>query len=217
MLKLISLNVGLPREVEWHGHTVSTGIFKSPVAGRIALRKLNLDGDRQADLTVHGGPEKAVYCYPAEHYSFWKKRLSGRDLPWGSFGENFTVEGLDEKEAHLGDRWAVGSAETMIVQPRLPCFKLGIRFGSDQMVRRFFEAGRFGFYLSVLREGEVEVGDEIHIVSRDPEAIRVSEITRLFATQDYGDKDAEAVERLIAHHAVPDSWKEYFRDRLRNA
>ncbi len=164
-MKLASVNTGLPREVSWHGRAVTTGIFKEPVAGRVALRKLNLDGDRQADLTVHGGAYKAVYCYPLAHFEYWKKELPGRELPMGMFGENFTIDdggaalhsgqGLVEESVHLGDRFSVGSAEVAVTQPRLPCYKLGIRFGSDDMVKRFLASGRTGFYVAVVREGEV--------------------------------------------------------------
>ncbi len=159
-MKIVSLNIGLPREVMWRGLHVTTGIFKEPVEGRVALRKLNLDGDRQADLTVHGGEFKAVYCYPLEHYDYWKKELPGRELPMGSFGENFTTEGWLEDSVHLGDRFAIGSAEVIVTQPRLPCYKLGVRFQSDDMVKRFLASGRMGFYLAVTREGEVGAGDE---------------------------------------------------------
>src|SRR6202162_5881251 len=136
-MRLVSVNTGLLREVSWHGRVVTTAIFKEPVRGRVALRKLNLDGDRQADLTVHGGEHKAVYCYSLAHYDYWKKELPGRELPMGMFGENFTVDGFLENSLHLGDRLSVGSAEAIVTQPRLPCYKLGIRFESDQMVKRF--------------------------------------------------------------------------------
>jgi MOSC domain-containing protein YiiM len=150
-LNLVSLNTGLPRDVTWHGQLVTTGIYKQPVEGRVALRKLNLDGDRQADLTVHGGEYKAVYCYPIEHYDYWKRELPGRNLPMAVFGENFTTDGLQEDAIHLGDQLAVGSAETVVTQPRLPCYKLGIRFQSDDMVKRFLASRRTGFYLAVRR------------------------------------------------------------------
>jgi MOSC domain-containing protein YiiM len=146
-MRVVSVNVGLPREVMWHGRSVTTGIYKEPVAGRVTLRTLNLEGDRQADLSVHGGKDKAVYCYPIEHYDYWKKELPGRDLPLGVFGENFTTDGLLEDSVHLGDRFSVGSAEVVVTQPRLPCYKLGVRFGSDDMVRRFLASGRSGFML----------------------------------------------------------------------
>jgi MOSC domain-containing protein YiiM len=213
-MKLISVNTGLPREVVWHGTTVTTGIFKEPVQGRIALRKLNLEGDGQADLSVHGGTYKAVYCYPLAHYEYWKKELPGRDLPVGIFGENFTVDGPLEDSIHLGDQFSVGSAEVVVTQPRLPCYKLGIRFGADDMVRRFFASRRSGFYLAVTREGEVGAGDEIKVISRDPNGVPVSEIIRLYAGKRYSNADVASLERIVQIAAVPESWKEYFRQQL---
>ncbi len=212
-MKLISLNTGLPREVVWHGTKVTTGIFKEPVLGRIALRTLNLDGDRQADLSVHGGPYKAVYCYPLAHYDYWKKELPNRDLPIGIFGENFTLDAPLEDAVHLGDRFSVGSAEVVVTQPRLPCFKLGIRFDADDMVKRFFLSRRTGFYLAVTREGEVGAGDEMKIISPDPNAVPVSEITRLYAEKRYGPADVASLQQVLRVSAVPESWKEYFRER----
>src|SRR5262245_25306653 len=150
-MRVVSVNVGLPREVEWKGRVVTTGIFKTPVAARVALRALNLEGDRQADLTVHGGADKAVYAYPSEHYPFWRRELPGLDLPCGAFGENLTTEGLDEAEVRIGDRFRVGTAEVRVTQPRIPCYKLGIRLGRDDIVERFLWSGRSGFYLAVLR------------------------------------------------------------------
>jgi len=213
-MKLISVNVGMPREVDWHGQRVSTGIFKAPVGGRIALRTLNLDGDGQADLSVHGGAYKAVYCYQLVHYEYWKQELPGRDLPPASFGENFTVDGPAESEIFLGDRYAVGSAEVVVAQPRLPCYKLGIKFGDDAMVKRFFNARRTGFYLSVAREGKVGVGDEMKLVASDPNKVPVSEIMRLYAAKHHGAEDVAAVQRVLRVEAVPESWKGYFRERL---
>ena len=215
--KVVSLNVGLPRDVVWHGRTVTTGIYKEPVDGRVALRTLNLDGDRQADLMVHGGEYKAVYCYPVAHYDFWKKELPGRELPMGMFGENFTTDGLSEDSAHLGDRFSVGSAEVVVTQPRLPCYKLGVRFGSDDMVRRFLASGRTGFYLAVTREGEVGAGDEIKLISRDDHAVPVPEITRLYITKRYDSADVKSLQRTLQVTALPESWKHYFRDRLDKA
>jgi len=143
-MKLVSVNVGLPREIAWHGKHARTSIYKQPATGRIALRALNLDGDRQADLSVHGGPHKAVYCYPIEHYSYWNEELPGQELPIGVFGENFTTQGLDENEVHVGDEFSIGSATIVVTQPRLPCYKLAARFQSDDMVRRFLASGRTG-------------------------------------------------------------------------
>jgi MOSC domain-containing protein YiiM len=216
-MKLVSVNVGLPRDVLWHGRTVTTGIFKETVKGRVALRTLDLDGDRQADLSVHGGKDKAVYCYPIEHYAYWTKELPGRELPMGMFGENFTTEGLSEDSAHLGDRFSVGSAEVVVTQPRMPCYKLGLRFQSDDMVRRFLASGRTGFYFAVTREGEVGAGDEIKVISRDENAVAVSEITRLYIAKRYDEKDVTSLRRALRVAALPESWKEYLRERLERA
>lgn len=216
-MKLISLNVGLPREVIWHGKSVTTGIFKQPVTGRVTVRKLNLDGDRQADLRVHGGEFKAVYCYPIAHYDYWKKELPGRELPLAIFGENLTIDGLLEDTVHVGDQLSIGSAEVVVTQPRMPCYKLGIRFQDDAMVQRFLASGRTGFYLAVTREGEVGAGDEITLISRDQNAVSVSEITRLYITKTYNADDVSSIQRALRVPALTESWKEYFRERLRRA
>ena len=174
-MKVISVNVGLPREVEWHGRKVRTSIWKTPKSGRVRVGALNLDGDAQSDLTVHGGREKAVYVYPSEHYAFWHAELE-RDLTWGSFGENLTTEGLLESEVRIGDILRIGSAEFMITQPRLPCFKLGIRFGDDRMIKRFLLSGRSGFYLAVLREGDVGAGDTMQFTARSSNTPSVTDV-----------------------------------------
>ena len=213
-MKLVSLNCGMPREVVWHNQTATTSIFKSPVQGRVALRTLNLGGDRQSDLTVHGGPYKAVYCYPIQHYAYWRAELPGHPLPMGAFGENFTIEdGADEETAYIGDRYSIGSAEVVISQPRLPCYKLGIRFGSDDMVRRFLLSGRTGFYLSVAREGEVGAGDEFQLLNRDPHGISVSIITRLYIAHNYTDDDRRLIDAARSLDALPDSWKQWLYER----
>ncbi len=210
-MKIVSINVSRPRLVVWRGQSVSTGIFKEPVAGRVALRTLNLDGDRQADLTVHGGPTKAVYAYPSEHYEFWRAELPGMELPWGMFGENFTTEGLSESSVNIGDRFRIGSAEVMVTEPRMPCYKLGIKFGRNDILKRFLASGRTGFYFSVLREGEVEAGNPIEPLARDAHNVTVADITRLYARDR---DDAELARRVIEVEALPDSWRDYFRERL---
>lgn len=210
-MKLISLNVGRPRLVSWEGRTVSTGIFKEPVKGSVTLRTLNLDGDRQADLTVHGGKTKAVYVYPVEHYGFWKSELPDMDLPYGMFGENFTTEGLLEEKVHIGDRFRVGTAELMVTEPRMPCYKLGLKFGRTDMVRRFLQSRRTGFYFSVLKEGEVKVGDFIELLSEQPNGVTVADITRLYAFE----KDNLALmKRAIEVEALPQSWRDYFQQQI---
>ena len=163
-MKVISVNVGELREVEYSGGLISTGIFKDPVPGKIMVDHLNLAGDRQADLTVHGGVHKAVYVYPSEHYEYWHAELPGVDLPFGVFGENLTTEGLLENEVRPGDKLFVGTAEFAVTMPRYPCFKLGIRFGRADIIRKFAKSGRSGFYLSVTRPGEIESGDEIRFI-----------------------------------------------------
>jgi len=213
-VKVVSLNVGLPREVSWHGRMVTTSIFKQPVSGRVALRELNFDGDRQSDLTVHGGKFKAVYAYPFEHYAYWRKELPGRDLPFGSFGENLTTEGLLENSVHLGDRYGVGTAEIVATQPRLPCYKLGVRFESDDMVKRFLSSARTGFYFAVTKEGEVAASDAMKLIHSDASAVAVSEITRLYVVKHYNDVDAATIQRALQVAALPDSWKEYLQERL---
>jgi MOSC domain-containing protein YiiM len=212
-MKLLSVNVGLPREIEWKGKLVRTSIFKTPVQGRVRVGKLNLDGDQQSDLSVHGGIEKAVYAYPSEHYLFWREELAGRDLPWGGFGENFTTEGLLEETVRIGDRFRVGSAEFAVTQPRMPCFKLGIRFNRPDIVKRFLHSSRAGFYFSVLREGEVTAGDSIQLLARDEHGVTVADIVNLYR------RDAtnqELLRRVSELPSLPKSWRDYFRTRLWN-
>jgi len=214
MMKLVSVNVGLPRELTWRGRPVTTGIFKSPVVGRVRVRTLNLDGDRQADLSVHGGPDKAVYAYPSEHYEYWRRELPGVDLPPGSFGENLTTEGLRETKVRIGDRFRIGSTVVRVTQPRMPCSKLGVRFERDDMVKRFLASERSGFYFAVVREGDVAAGDTIEPLERATHEVTVSEITRLYARDR---EDLEALRRVVQVEALPDSWREYFRRQMEKA
>jgi MOSC domain-containing protein YiiM len=210
-MKIISISVSRPRLSMWKGEPVSTGIFKEPVEGSVMLRTLNLDGDRQADLTVHGGPTKAVYAYPSEHYEFWKQELPEMQLPFGMFGENFTTEGMLEAEINIGDRFRIGHAELMVTEPRMPCYKLGIKFGRTDILRRFLVSGRSGFYFSVLQEGEVAAGDRIVPLSQDKHNVKVADIVRLYARDR---DDLEMMRRAIEVKALPDSWRDYFLQRL---
>lgn len=209
--KLISVNVGPPRVVMSNGDPVSTGIFKEPVAGRVMLRTLNLDGDRQADLSVHGGPSKAVYAYPSEHYEYWKHELPEMRLPWGMFGENFTTAGLFESELNIGDKFRVGSAIVMVTEPRMPCYKLGIRFDRSDIVKRFLASERTGFYFSVLQEGEVGVGDPIELIEESKGSVKVSDVTALYTHEK---RNIGLLRRAIEVEALPESWKSYFQHRL---
>jgi MOSC domain-containing protein YiiM len=213
-MQLVSLNVGRPREVTWRGRTVTTGIYKSPVEAAVMMRTLNLDGDEQADLSVHGGEHKAVYCYPLEHYAYWQRELPQTDLTMGMFGENFTTEGLSEDDTWIGDQFTIGSATVVVTQPRLPCYKLGIRFQSEQMVKRFLTSGRTGFYVAVAREGSVRAGQEISRVGRDLNGIPVSAITRLYVSKTYTDDDTAIVEQALRIASLPESWKNHLRERL---
>lgn len=203
-MKIVSINVGLPREVVWKGITVQTAIFKEPVAGTVAIRELNLTGDQQADLTVHGGSEKAVYAYPVEHYQYWRKQLSKVSLSWGAFGENLTTQGLWEDTLFIGDLLRVGSAVLQITQPRMPCYKLELRFNRHDMIKRFLESGRSGFYFSVVEQGHVTAGSKVEILDRDPGGVTVSDIVRLYLGQT---RDPELLQRATNVGSLPQNWR----------
>jgi MOSC domain-containing protein YiiM len=205
--------VGAPREVEWRGKTVRTSIFKAPVSARVRVARLNVAGDEQSDLSVHGGPDKAIYVYPSEHYPFWRSELPGTDFPWGAFGENLTTEGLLEDTVGVGDRWRAGSAEFVVTQPRMPCFKLGIRFNRPDIVKRFLRSGRTGFYLAVAREGDLAAGDSLQRIARGDGRISVAEVVALYVADA---PDQELLRRASDASALPESWRSYFRERLRN-
>ena len=210
-MKLVSINVGGPREIEWGGRLVRTSIFKDPVVGPVHVGKLNLAGDEQSDLTVHGGVDKAVYIYPSEHYPYWREQLPEMEFPWGAFGENLTTEGLSEKEVKIGDRLGIGSAEFAVTQPRLPCVKLRIRFGRPDMVKRFHQSGRSGFYLTVLQEGEISAGDTIDWLPEEQPSVSVADIVRLYSKES---PEPELLRQASRLSALPDGWREHFRDRL---
>ena len=210
-MKLISLNVSRPRLIVYNGETINTGIFKQPVSGPIQLRTLNLDGDRQADLSVHGGPFKAVYAYPSEHYPFWQHELPGMDLPWGMFGENFTTEAMSEADLHIGDRLKLGNAVLMVRQTRTPCYKLAAKFRRDDIIDRFLTSGRSGVYFSVEKEGAVSPGDSFEFLSRAQGAITIEEMNLALV---FDRHNRSLLERAIATPALPEHWREHFSQRL---
>ena len=210
-MKIVSLNVARPQLALYKGKTINTGIFKKLVSSPLQLRTFNLDGDRQADLSVHGGPYKAVYAYPSEHYPYWRQELPGVELPWGMFGENFTTAGLAEEDLHVGDRFQIGSAIVMVRQPRTPCYKMAAKFQRDDMVERFLLSGRSGFYFSVEQEGLVEVGDAFELLGRNAEGITISEMNRLFVREKY---NQDLLLKAIQTEALPEDWREYFSETL---
>lgn len=212
-MKLLSVNVGLPREIAVNGKIVLTSIWKNPVQGRVRVSRLNLDGDRQSDLTVHGGVDKAVYLYPSEHYAYWRAELPEVKLPWGAFGENFSAEGILEDQIRIGDRLRVGSAEFVVTQPRMPCYKLGIRFDRRDMVKRFLESKRTGLYLAVLREGEVGQGDGIEFIEKQKSGVTITDIVSLYSVDTH---NQELLRLAIEARALPQGWKDHFRKRLGN-
>ena len=209
-MKVLSVNVALPRLVAWKGQTFNTGIFKKSVDGPVMLRQLDLDGDRQADLSVHGGPYKAVYAYPSEHYEFWRKEFPKMELPWGQFGENLTTEGLNEADMHIGDVLRVGHATVQVTQPRVPCFKLAAKFQRDDILKRFLQSGRSGFYFAVIEEGLVAADDAIERIQEDANGIAVSDINNLF---NHG-TDRALLRRVPQLKALPLDWREHFAEQL---
>jgi MOSC domain-containing protein YiiM len=210
-MKVLSVNVGLPRATEWRAESVDTAIYKAPVSGPVLVRRLNLEGDRQADLTVHGGPEKAVYLYPSEHYDYWRKELSGAPLPWGVFGENLTTTGVLETAVRIGDRLRIGTAELMVTQPRIPCFKLNVRFQRPDMVKRFLRSEKSGFYLAVIEEGQLAAGDEIQLTATDESAIGVTEVVKLYTAPE---NDPVLLRRALETPGLPEGWRRYFERRV---
>jgi MOSC domain-containing protein YiiM len=214
MPTLLSINVGQPREIVWDDRVVLTSIWKTPVSGPVAVTRLNLAGDRQSDLRVHGGVHKAVYAYPSEHYAFWRSELPDAELPWGAFGENFTTEGLLDDVVQIGDRLRAGTAEFVVSQPRLPCFKLAARFNRLDMIKRFTRAGRPGFYLSVAREGSVAAGDELAIVGRARASLSVRDVASLYAG---GRIDRDLLRRASELSGLPESWRSDLRKKLERA
>ena len=212
-MKVLSVNVGLPRKILFNGQIITTAIFKDPVKSPIILRKLNLDGDKQADLTVHGGLDKAVYSYPSEHYVYWRKQFPNTDLVWGMFGENFTTEGLFEDAVNVGDQFQIGSAKLVATQPRMPCYKLGVRFGRMDVIRRFMASGRPGIYFKVLTEGEVQRDDKIKIIRRDKNNVTVKDIVSLYIARN-DINNIETMKRATKIRDLPEGWRHEFQQKI---
>jgi MOSC domain-containing protein YiiM len=210
MARIVSLNVGRPAPIEAANRTVITAIAKTSVQGRVRVSRLNVDGDQQADLRVHGGFDKAVYGYPSEHYPPWSEELTMPQLPFGMFGENLTTEGLDETALGIGDILRAGTVTLRVSQPRMPCFKLALRFGRSDMVKLFWRSGRSGFYLAVVEEGELAAGDAIEVIEKGRPEMTVAEVVRL-----YRDPMPDR-ERLLVALETPlaGSWKKEMRERL---
>ena len=210
-MKLISINVGRPRLVPSKGEVVSTGIYKNPVSGPVHVARLNLDGDRQADLTVHGGVNKAVYAYPVEHYEFWRERYPDFPWQWGAFGENLTTEGLLENSLHIGDQVAIGSVLLTVTQPRTPCFKLAIKFETNRILKQFLESGRSGFYFSVAQEGDLEAGDDIRVIPSGADQITIAEANQLMIAKSV---PSELLQRALSSANLSANWREHFREKF---
>lgn len=204
---VLSVNVGRPRQVQWHSRTVLTSIWKEPVAGSVQVGTLNLAGDEQSDLTVHGGAAKAVYAYPSEHYDYWRRVLPQIALDWSAFGENLTIAGLLEGDVRIGDRLRIGTAEFEVTQPRFPCFKLGIRLGRDDIIRPFLESGRSGFYLSVVREGRLSAGDAIHLGPQAAHDVTIADVVEAYAS---AGEDQNLVRRVLDAPTLPARLREHF-------
>lgn len=212
MMKILSVNVGLPRDVLFRGEVITTGIFKEPVQGRVRLLKLNLDGDKQADLTVHGGPDKAIYAYPSEHYEYWRHQFPSTTLSYGMFGENLTTEGLMEDMVNIGDQFQIGnSAKVIATQPRMPCYKLGVKFGRMDIIKRFLASGRPGIYFKVLREGEIGAADEIQLISKEKNNVTVKDIVRLYVDDK---EDIVTIQHATGVKALAKGWRDHFRQRI---
>jgi len=210
-MKLLSVNVSLPKEVSCQGRTVSTGIFKEPVKGRVRLRWQNLDGDGQADRTVHGGINKAAHAYPFEHYAYWSRELGRTDFSFGQFGENFTVEGLLEDEIRIGDVFRVGTALVEVTQPRTPCYKLGIKMQMDSFPEIFMASGKTGFYLKVLEEGEVGAGDRWERIRGDAANITVRGLWHLAY---YEPQNLEDAKKALRIPTLGPEWRKPMENRL---
>lgn len=210
-MKLVSINVGMPKLVEINGHQVNTGIYKTPQTGKVWLSKTNLAGDGQADLTVHGGEFQAAYSYPIEHYTYWENTLGKSNLPYGTFGENFTVSGLLEDEVYIGDRFTIGDAIVEATMPRIPCFKFGHKIGKPDILHTFLTSGRSGFYHKVIQEGYVQAGDNMVRIAHNPNSIT---IRQALGMQKLDEGDVDALQQALTIQALPPLLRSIYQQRL---
>ncbi len=208
-MKVLSVNAGRPRQVSWGGYQTMTGIYKDPVQGPVKVSTLNLEGDQQADLTVHGGIHKAVYAYPSEHYPWWQNQYPSRRLDWGAFGENLTTEGLLESSAGIGDQAQIGSVVLTVAQPRLPCYKLAGKFSDKNIPFTFTESGRSGIYFAVEKEGQLQAGDAITWIHRQRDPFTIADALRLYNGEELS---SEMLDRALKLKALPDSWRKMALD-----
>lgn len=216
-MKVVSLNVGLPQKIRFNNQLVTTSIFKHPVHTKVKLSKLNLEGDAQSDLSVHGGVDKAVYSYPGEHYDYWRKIYPDMDIHFGMFGENLTTQGLHEGDVNIGDTYIIGSSRIVVTQPRMPCYKLGIRFGKMDIIEKFLNSLRSGIYFRVARGGELIEGDEIKLLSRDKNGVSIRDIVRLYKKKNYNDSELQLLERTTKLKFLPQNWKRHFEQEIDKA
>lgn len=207
-MKLLSVNIGQPKEVVYQGKTLKTGIYKYPVIHAVNIHKIGVTGDVQVDTKHHGGVEKAVYIYPAEHYDFWENELPETDFPLGAFGENLTITGATDSQVNIGDIFKVGEVELQVTMPRIPCYKLNIRFDSNLFLKKFYASQRWGFYCSVLKEGAIQIGDKIELLKKDKDNFTVAEFTRLYTSKT---PMPELLEKALNTVSLSEKRKEKFR------
>jgi MOSC domain-containing protein YiiM len=214
MMKVISVNVGLPRQVSHEKRQVVTSIFKEPVEGRVKVTTLNLNGDAQADLSVHGGVDKAIYSYSKEHYNYWKEAYPMIDMPLGMFGENLTTQGLYEDMVNIGDQYQIGSSRLVVTQPRMPCYKLGIKFGRMDIIEKFINSQRPGIYYRVLEEGELGAGDSIELLYRDKNNVSINDIVSLYINDHYDGENLSKMQKATKLEFLPERWRIYFGQKI---
>jgi MOSC domain-containing protein YiiM len=214
MMKVVSVNVGLPKQVSYGKRQVVTSIFKEPVEGRVKVTTLNLAGDAQADLSVHGGFDKAVYSYPEEHYKYWKEVYPTIVMPFGMFGENLTTQGLYEDKVNIGDQYQIGSSRLAVTQPRMPCYKLGIKFGRMDILEKFVNSRRPGIYYKVLEEGELEAGDNIKLLYKDKSNVTINDIVSLYINDRNDEGSISKMKKATKSKFLPEPWKIYFDQKI---